>query len=90
MHLYKISQTRNRDWDTYTAAIVAAESAEEAVLIHPNGGGQTYESTLEYPGPLRDNWQDEWAAPCHIQVEYIGEAKDGTQKGVILANYRAG
>lgn len=90
MRLYKIWQQFNIGWDTYKGAVVAAESADEAIKMHPDNSGQTYESTLEYPGPERDHWADSWTSPCHVQVMYIGEAVEGIPKGVILADYRAG
>lgn len=35
--LYKISQTKNNNYDTYDSAIVIANSEEEAKKIHPSG-----------------------------------------------------
>jgi hypothetical protein len=37
MNLYLISQNVNNDYDTYDAAVVAANSEDEARLIHPCG-----------------------------------------------------
>jgi len=36
MNLYLISQTQNRNYDTYDSAVVAAESEEHARAIHPS------------------------------------------------------
>ena len=37
MNIYLLTQDVNVDYDTYDAAIVCAESEEEAVKIHPDG-----------------------------------------------------
>jgi len=31
-----------------------------------------------------------WCEPKDVQVEYIGEAKEGTEKEIILSSYNAG
>lgn len=86
MKLWKISQTENTDYDTYDSAIVAAETEEEAKKIHP------YDSVFsEY-----NNWeptygQGNWcSSPEKVTCELIGEAKPGTESGVILASFNAG
>lgn len=37
MNLYLISQDENTGYDTYDSAVVAAETAEDAAKIHPDG-----------------------------------------------------
>lgn len=37
MRLFKLTQTDNTGYDTYSSAIVVAEDAAAAVLIHPAG-----------------------------------------------------
>jgi hypothetical protein len=80
--LWKISQDVNDNYDTYDSAVVAAESEDEAKHMHPStatdGGSGVPDAT----------WG--WAPPDAVTVEYIGEAKDGTQKGVICASFNAG
>ena len=80
MKLWRISQTVNRDYDTYDSAVVAAETDTEAKMMHPMDG------SVIKPEPFSD-WVGD---PNAVQCEYIGEAKDGTQKGVICASYNAG
>lgn len=77
MNLYHISQTVNNDWDTYSDAVVAAESEERAKQIHPNG-----DICLEtwMPTPLWNPCRN-WAIPEYVQVELIGSAIEGTKEG---------
>lgn len=77
MKLYYISQDVNGGYDTYDAAVVAAETEEEAKKIHP-GSPARWD---------RGNWA---RSPDEVTAEYLGEAKPGTTPGVILASYHAG
>ena len=78
MKLWLISQKENRDYDTYDSAVVAAETKEEAVSIHP--------------GPYAHNAYpvSSWAPKEQVQANYIGHAKIGTKAGVICASFNAG
>ena len=38
----------------------------------------------------RANAGNTWASPKYVSVEYIGEAVQGTESGVILASFNAG
>jgi len=79
MKLWKIWQDVNQDYDAYDSAIVTAETEEEARMTHPR-------TTCTY-----DYWpMDTWTDPDKVRVEYLGEAKEGTTAGVILASYNAG
>ena len=84
MNLYKISQTVNTSWDTYSVAIVAAETPEAARRIHPSPALQ------DDPEWIEKSWFRGWAHPDQVQAEYIGEASPGTAAGVILASFNAG
>lgn len=78
MKLYKLSQTQRRGYDTYDSCIVAAESEISAAMITPNG-------------EFEDTSYSSWCSSVeHVTVEYIGEAKEGTTEGVILASFNAG
>lgn len=79
MNLYLISQVENNKYNTFDSAVVAAESEDEARLIHPGG----------------NDWDPErgsgWAkSPAAVSVELIGEAVEGTEPGVVLASFNAG
>lgn len=81
MKLYLILQTENNYYDTYDSAVVAAESEDIARKIDPSGNGLTL-------------WNEPDSAWCKTQeavkVNYLGEAKEGTEVGVICASFNAG
>ena len=99
MKLYLLTQHDNTSYDTYDSCIVAATDAGAAKLIQPGGTAfakvlvgdfwyPTYARPEEYGQPYR--WGD-WAyGPAGVEAEYIGEAKEGTEAGVILASFNAG
>ena len=90
MKLYRISQTENSDYDTYDSAVIAAASAEEAQNTDPANGQPM--STLQYDGkPLWEYSYNSWASsPDNVFVEYLGEAADQIEAGVICASFNAG
>lgn len=76
VYLYRISQDKNNDYDTYDSAVVAACSEDDARSIHPGN----YKCT-----------GNEWCAPKYVYVELIGEAIEGAEPGsVICASFNAG
>ena len=75
MKLWRISQTVNDDYDTYSDAVVAADTRTEARHIHPSGTCRDY---------------DTWALPEQVKVELLGTAKKGTKAGVICSSFHAG
>lgn len=84
MNLYYISQKVSQGYDTYSDAVVAAESAEQAQETHPS----PYVTKVE-------DWAGEdgytWAhKPEQVKVELIGIAAGHVQKGVICASFHAG
>jgi hypothetical protein len=82
MKLFKIYQDANsKEYDVYSAAVVAAKNENEARKIHPDGETivtSTKQSTSTWV-PLKD-----------VRIAYLGEAKKGTKAGVIVASYYAG
>lgn len=86
MKLYLISQDEHDDYDTYDSAVVAAEDEESARRMHPG-------NTL---GDRGDWWLESdrfgtWALHLEaVKVEYLGEAKPGTEQSVICASFNAG
>jgi len=85
MKLWLISQTENRDCDTYDSAVVAAETEEQAKLVHPAEGG-------DYPSSWREQevWSTWCKSPDAVTAKLIGEATTGIPKGVVLASFNAG
>lgn len=82
MNLYLISQGINDDYDTYSDAVVAADTAEDAAAIHPNGRDKLV------PG-FKDNRT--WTSNINeVSVKLIGHALEGTPAGVICSSFHAG
>lgn len=79
MKLWKISQHINNGYDTYDAAVVAAETEAEAKLIDPGDGENIRETSRWWTGNA-----------SNVFCEYLGDAKEGTKKGVICASFNAG
>lgn len=79
MKIYKLSQAINDYYDTYDSVIVCAKNKEEAKKIHPSGR------------IIENNNGGTWTSDLDkIKVEYLGKAKNGLKKEVILASFNAG
>lgn len=89
MKLWHIFQHVNLGYDTCSGAVVAAETAEEAVRTHPSGKSG---SAAEYEGhwPETVGHYTAWAPPQDVVAELIGEAAPHITAGVILASFNAG
>ncbi len=97
MKIYKIWQTVNNNYDTYDSAIVVADNEEEARKISPSG-----RANIEFAlpdGSIFYNFKPnncncffmEWVEKEEdVNVEYIGKAKNGMKKGVVVASFNAG
>ena len=81
MKLFLISQSVNNNYDTYDSAVVCANTKKEARFIHPSG-------KKEWDGKFKEF--DGWASAQEIKIEYLGEAKKSSIKGVICASFNAG
>lgn len=80
MKLWRISQDVNTGYDTFDSAIVAAVDETAARSTYPSGDW-----------PQKDWYPRLWAnSPDQVEAVYIGEAKEGTEPGVILASFNAG
>jgi hypothetical protein len=75
MNLYLISQVVNQDYDTFDAAVVCAESEQDARLIHPEGP---------------DGWESMWAPVDKVEVKFLGSADPSVEAGVVCASFNAG
>ena len=84
MKLFKISQTQNNGYDTFSDAVVCAANESIARYINPSNGELM----------TVDNWNDghgSWClSPNCIIVEYLGEAAESCKEGLILASFHAG
>jgi len=79
MNLYLIERRGGmppHSWDEWISAVVAAETAEEAVTIHPGG-------SLYVPG-------ESWVPVAEVHATLIGVAVAGTERGVVHNSYNAG
>lgn len=81
MNLYLLTQTENRDYDTYDSIVVAANSLELAVQMHPD------EEYGSWSGGLSTTWA---SSPTNVTCKLIGKAVSGTTSGIILASFNAG
>ena len=83
MNLYLLTQDEENGYDTYDSVVVAAESEDEARLIHPSDSSKD---------PWGENSNMGWwcESPESVTVEMIGKAKTGTLSGVVLASFNAG
>jgi hypothetical protein len=95
MKLWKISPPHWLGYDRHKGAVVAANSADEARAIHPNAGSPESPGPFIYPiAPYGKTWDYEYGtwveSPADVTVEYLGEAKPGTRKGVVFSGFHAG
>ena len=93
MKLWLLRRPETSDYDIYYSAIVAAKTSKDAQTISPDrntewdNNGQCFNvysnrrTKCNYPA---------WVRPSLVTVKYIGEAKEGTESGVILASFNAG
>jgi len=87
MYLYRLSQNIARGYDTYDSCVVAAQSEDEARIIHPSD----YTDNGDLDRDCFPRYSDTWASrPSDVCVELIGTATDGTEAGVICASFNAG
>lgn len=91
LNLYRISQTVNTGYDTYSDAVVAANTSIEAARLHPNP-----DDSAGWADGIVNEWgyvdgRDSWAhSPADVTVQYIGIAADDISEGVICASFHAG
>jgi len=96
MNLYKVSQSTNRNYDTFDSMVVVAESAEEARDIDPErswywkdeGDSRLYIDWDE----VKDRAYTAWCTSSKdVKVVYLGEADERFKKtAIIIASFNAG
>jgi len=90
LKIYIILQNENGGYDTYSDAVVIAESEEEAKRMHP-AGKQNIDSEGYFIDELGRINYGTWAYNIsEVKVVYIGEAKEGSNKGIVCASFHAG
>ena len=92
--IYKIWQDVNNDYDTYSDAIVCAESPEKAKKINPGEYYKWHEDGwyFQYSDGTEEKQRDSsWADPKDIQVKEVGIAHEDCKVGeVICSSFHAG
>jgi hypothetical protein len=81
MKLWLVWQTVNNEYDTFSDAVVAAETEDQAKHTHPSSG------------PNWDGQDEGWSSWCgieNVQVKYLGEAAEGQMAEVICSSFHAG
>jgi hypothetical protein len=93
MKLWKIERQDEGGYDTFDMAVVAAETEQDARYTSPNG----YQVWLTEAGWVREKTMKadsyssrDWTSPDRVSVTLIGEAVEGTERGVIVASFNAG
>jgi hypothetical protein len=90
MRLWHISQETVTGYDTYSDAVVAAETEDDARLIHPYA--DSFPEMLSWDGLASHAGYggETWCNAGQVNVRLIGEAVEGTERGVICASFNAG
>jgi len=84
MKLYLISQDENRGYEACDSAVVRAPDELTARSISP------------YSGDLMTNedWKETHSLWCssivHVKAEYLGEAEESAEQGLVLSSFNAG
>lgn len=94
MKLFKLSQIENNGYDTYDSVIVCAKDKEEAQRSCICGHHKLKKGKLFFQYSSGKETEESrcsgWADYRNVKVEYIGEAKKGLKKGVVLSSFNAG
>lgn len=97
MKIFLISQDVNDGYDTYDSAVVCAQNEESAKRVDPSGYYKIDEQGnfwFKYAdGRMVNEGTDaphNWCKMEDVQVQYIGEAKEGSYEGVICSSFNAG
>ena len=93
LKLWLISQTENGSYNTFDSAVVAADTAEQARLIHPGGGGVDYWAYHIDKDNSPEFFATDWATkPENVTVKLIGVANpfEVTNGEVVCSSFNAG
>ena len=94
MNIYLISQTKNKDYDSYDSAVVVAESEYEASLIHPDDGiKMRVDCKGFFMNQDKDKCRYDWVVNVKdVYAELIAENVVGVHQyaRIICASFNAG
>ena len=99
LFLWKLSQDKNNDYDTYDSAVVVSSNPVAAKRIHPAVDSNTGKVMFQYVEGDTWRWIHDgmlygnrgWADPKDIEVTCIGEAADWLGEGaVVCSSFNAG
>lgn len=93
--LYLISQDVNEGYETFDSAVVCAASEDDARGIHPNAAADVDKTSKrewasEIDAIARGHAGYTWSSPDKVKVEYIGQAANGVERGIVCASFNAG
>lgn len=84
-------------YDDYDSIVVIAKDEEEAKRTHPEKGIYYDDEKMQFYEIHNDtslfHYNDVWRWTkdlSELKIEYIGEAKEGSKKGIVLASFNAG
>jgi hypothetical protein len=92
MLIFRISQTSNREYDTYSSAIIVASGESEARGIHPQGDLEWNPDRGKWcytDDPTAASWSNSWVNPDDVEVELVGVAHQ-PGKRILCASFHAG
>lgn len=88
MKLWLLTQNVNTGYDTYDSAVVAAETKEDAVWVHPDKYNQWDDYLCK---SLNEDWYETWARfPEEVIAFCIGETTTYDAGAVVCASFNAG
>jgi len=99
LFLWKLSQNKNSEYDTYSDAVVVSSNPVAAKRIHPGVDSHTGQMMFRYVEDEGWHWicdgahysNNCWADPKDIQVTCVGEAADWLGEGaVVCRSFHAG
>lgn len=94
MKIYLIKQSVNHGYDTYDGSVVIAENEKEAQETSPSSyykfhDGKWYFQYVDGTEQPKDS-HSSWCMPHDVKVTYLGEAKEGSEKGAVCSSFNAG
>lgn len=91
LNIYRISQTVNDGYDTYSDAVVVAKRMKEAQVMHPAGSNYVWDKKRGWllQGKF-ESCTGDWAPANQVKVEKIGRTNIIKEPCIVLASFHAG